>query len=120
IRVLSRFYGIEDDVRRNGTKKRIQNYADDLIAPKRPGDFNQAVMELGARVCTPKSPDCSKCPLQPDCIANKTLKTTEIPYKAPKKKVPHHNIGIGIIMNESAEVLIAHRPEDVMLAGLWE
>ncbi len=120
IRVLSRFYGIENDVSRSKTKTTIQQYADDLLDRGRPGDFNQALMELGARICTPANPDCFECPLQTKCIVHRTLKTDEIPYKAPKKKVPHHNIGVGILMNDKNEVLIAHRPEDVMLGGLWE
>lgn len=120
IRVLSRFYGVEDDVRRSATKTLIQEYADELIDKNRPGDFNQALMELGASICSPTTPDCGECPLQTDCIANRMVKTDEIPYKAPKKKVPHYNIGVGIIMNEKREVLIAHRPEDGMLGGLWE
>lgn len=120
IRVLSRFYGIEDDVSRNATKKVIQNYADELVDENRPGEFNQAVMELGAGICSPKAPNCPQCPLQVDCMASKMLRTDAIPYKAPKKKVPHHHIGVGIIMNKKGEVLIAHRPEDGMLGGLWE
>lgn len=120
IRVLSRFYGIEEDVRRSKTKSLIQEYADELIDQQQPGDFNQALMELGAKVCTPTQPDCENCPLQSQCMAYRTLKTKEIPYKAPKKKVPHHNIGVGIVLNERNEVLIAQRQEDAMLGGLWE
>ena len=120
IRVLSRYYGIEDNVRSTKTKNTIQDYADELISDERPGDFNQAVMELGATVCTPSNPDCENCPIQEDCVAFKTMKTDEIPYKSKKKKRPHHHIGVGIIMNEDEEVLVALRPEDAMLGGLWE
>lgn len=120
IRVLSRFYGIEEDVRSTKTKNTIQSYADELISEERPGDFNQALMEFGATVCTPANPDCEECVLQSDCVASKTLKTDEIPYKSSKKKRPHHQIGVGIILNEDDEVLIALRPEDAMLGGLWE
>jgi len=120
IRVLSRYYGIEDDVRSSRTKNTIQEYADDLIPEDRPGDFNQALMELGAMVCTPANPNCANCPLQANCVAYKTAKTEEIPYKSPAKKRPHHQIGVGIIFNEDGEVLISLRREDVMLGGLWE
>lgn len=120
IRVLSRYHGIEDDVRSTKTKNTIQEIADEFISEDRPGDFNQAVMELGATICTPSNPDCEECPLLADCIAHKTVKTDEIPYKSPPKKRPHHQIGVGIIMNEDEEVLIALRPEDAMLGGLWE
>lgn len=120
IRVLSRYFGIEDDVRSTKTKNTIQEYADELIPEERPGDFNQALMELGATVCTPSNPDCENCPLQTNCIAYKTVKTDKIPYKSPAKKRPHHQIGVGIILNEDEEVLIALRPEDAMLGGMWE
>lgn len=120
IRVLSRYYGIEDNVRKTKTKNVIQDYADELISDKRPGDFNQAVMELGATVCTPSGPDCDDCPIQEDCVAYKTVRTDDIPYKSRKKKRPHHQIGVGIIMNTDEEVLIALRPDDAMLGGLWE
>lgn len=119
IRVLSRYFGIEDDVRSSKTKNLIQEKADNLIDNERPGDYNQALMELGATVCTPSNPDCENCPLRSGCIAYKTAKTDTIPYKAPKKKRPHHHIGVGIIQQEN-EVLIALRPDDVMLGGLWE
>lgn len=120
IRVLSRFYGIEDDVRSTKTKNAIQDYADELISNERPGDFNQALMEFGATVCKPANPDCEACVLQDGCMASKTLKTDVIPYKSSRKKPPHHQIGVGIILNEDDEVLIALRPENAMLGGLWE
>lgn len=120
IRVLSRYAGIQEDVSLPATKSRIQQLADQLLDPQRPGDFNQAVMELGATVCTPKSPDCNGCPLQQSCSASLTGKTAEIPYKAPKQKIPHHEIVVGICKDENGNILIAQRPDDKMLGGLWE
>jgi A/G-specific adenine glycosylase len=120
IRVLSRYYGIKDDVRRSKVKSNIQIIADSLIPRDRPGDFNQAVMELGATICTPKNPVCDSCPLSIDCVAYKTAKTEIIPYKSPRKKIPHHHIGVGLIKDNNAKLLIALRPDDAMLGGLWE
>ncbi|MEX2602701.1 MAG: A/G-specific adenine glycosylase, partial [Gracilimonas sp.] len=71
IRVLTRFFGIEDDTRSSKTRKQVQEFANQLIDEKRPGDFNQALMELGAEVCTPTKPDCQACPVQSGCIAAK-------------------------------------------------
>lgn len=119
LRVLTRYLGIEDDIRSSGTKNTVQEAADEFLDEKRPGDFNQAVMELGATICTPSNPDCGQCPVRTDCVAYSTLKTDSIPYKSPAKKRPHHQIGVGIIRNEE-EVLIALRPEDAMLGGMWE
>jgi A/G-specific adenine glycosylase len=120
IRALSRWFGIEDDIKSSATKKEIQNLANDLLAMRRPGDFNQALMELGALVCTPSKPACEQCPLAAGCTALKKVKTDVIPYKAPSQKIPHQNIGVGIVTNKNDEVLIALRPEDGMLGGLWE
>ena len=120
IRVLSRYYGIKDDVRRSKVKSDIQTIADSLIPKDRPGDFNQAVMELGATICTPKNPVCDSCPLSIDCVAYKTAETEIIPYKSPRKKIPHHHIGVGLIKDNNGKLLIALRPDDAMLGGLWE
>ncbi len=120
IRVLSRFFGISEDVRSQQTKSTIQKMADDLLDPDLPGEFNQAVMELGSLVCTPASPSCDSCPLSTWCVAHKMAQTDAIPYKSPKPKVPHHHIVAAIISNGQGKLLIARRPEDAMLGGLWE
>lgn len=120
IRVLTRYYGIEDDTRSTKTRRNVQELANKLIDDNKPGDFNQALMELGSEVCTPSNPDCINCPVQSGCVATKMAKTEVIPYKSPSKKKPHHTIGVGIIERDDGKVLIALRPEDAMLGGLWE
>ena len=120
MRVISRYFGIANDLRSTVTQKEIKAYADDLIDPANPGDFNQGLMELGATVCTPKNAKCFVCPLAAHCVAYRTAATDILPYKSPKKKVPHHNIGVGIIRDEAGRLLIALRPEEAMLGGLWE
>jgi len=120
IRVLSRYYGIRDDVRSSRVKNRIQTHADTLIDHDNPGDFNQAMMELGAVVCKPKNPKCSECPISAHCIAYNTLGTNVIPYKPKKLAVPHHTIVVGIIYSKTGQILIARRKNTVMLGGLWE
>lgn len=121
IRVLTRYYGIEDDTRSTKTRRKVQELADELIDVDEPGDFNQALMELGSEVCTPKKPDCNQCPIQTGCIAAKMAKTEVIPYKSPAKKKPHHVIGVGVIERDTDnKILIALRPNEAMLGGLWE
>lgn len=120
IRVLARYYGIEEDIRSQKTKRLIQELADEILDRSRPGEFNQAVMELGATICTPTRPDCMSCPISADCTAYRTSETDTIPYKSPAKKIPHHTIGVGLIMDKSNRILIARRPEKAMLGGLWE
>lgn len=120
IRVLSRFFGIRDDVRQSSVKKEIQELADECIPDENPGDFNQALMELGAIVCTPSKPDCGSCPLSLKCVAYNSAQTDTIPYKSKKKKIPHHQIGVGMISDSRQRLLIALRPDEAMLGGLWE
>lgn len=120
IRVLSRYGAIAEDTRKGKTVKQIQELANDLIDAERPGDFNQALMELGSVVCTPSKPDCFDCPVKSGCVAAKTAQTEQLPYKSPAKKKPHHVIGVGIIEDDDGRVLIAQRKEKAMLGGLWE
>lgn len=120
IRVMSRFYGIEDDVRRTAVKNQIQELTDEIIPREQPGEFNQAVMELGALVCTPRNPLCDSCPLSTACTAYNSARTETIPYKSKKKKIPHHQIGVGMVTDGNGRLLIALRPDDAMLGGLWE
>ncbi len=120
IRVITRYFGIEDDVRSSKTTRHVQQLVNDLISHKKPAEFNQAMMELGATVCTPAKPDCSNCTIQTGCVATKIAKTDVIPYKSKAKKKPHKVIGVGIIEREDGKLLIALRPEDAMLGGLWE
>lgn len=120
IRVITRHAGIRDDVRSQRVKTQVQQIADHHISKETPGDFNQAIMELGAVICTPHNPKCTECPISSDCVAYKTAETSTIPYKSPPKKKPHHHIGVGIIERANNQVLIALRPNDAMLGGLWE
>ncbi|MEX0779951.1 MAG: A/G-specific adenine glycosylase [Balneolales bacterium] len=120
IRVLARHAGIQGDVRGSAVKQEIQSLADKLLDKKRPGDFNQALMELGSVQCKPRNPVCEDCPVQTDCVAYQKVMVDVIPYKSPAKKRPHHNIGVGIIHDNRGNVLIARRPESAMLGGLWE
>lgn len=120
LRVLSRYAGIREDIRSGRVVNEIQKIADQLIPDDHPGDFNQALMELGATLCKPVSPLCNNCPLSSGCKAWNLAETDTIPYKSPAKKIPHYEIAAGLILNEKLELLIALRPEHGMLGGLWE
>lgn len=120
IRVITRYFGIENDVRKTGTVREVQEHVNELISHEYPAEFNQGLMEIGSMVCKPSNPDCMSCPIQAGCVATKTAKTDSIPYKSPAKKKPHKHIGVGIIEQEDGKVLIALRPEEAMLGGLWE
>ena len=119
MRVVTRFRTIPDDIRKSATRNLIFNQLKEIIPTDTPGDFNQALMELGALVCTPKTAHCSKCPLKKECIAFKTYTVDRYPYKSPPGKVPQYRVSIGIIFKED-KFYIQKRPSKGHLGGLWE
>lgn len=119
IRVVSRLFAIADDVKKPKTKEQIQSIADKLLPPDKPGSFNEAMMELGAVICTPKTPKCSSCPVQHYCEAYQKGNVDAYPYKSKRPSLPHYQIAIGVIHKEG-QVLIALRPSDGLLGNLWE
>jgi A/G-specific adenine glycosylase len=84
-----------------------------------PGDFNQALMELGQTVCTPRNPNCLSCPVQRFCVGLKKGIVDRLPSIKKTKEVPHLRIGVGVV-RKHGRVLIQRRAEEGMLGGLWE
>ncbi|MFK7801640.1 MAG: NUDIX domain-containing protein, partial [Anaerolineae bacterium] len=123
IRVLSRLHDLPDDVTQTATKKKLWALAESHVAQKRPGDYNQSLMELGQTLCTPKSPRCLLCPLRDPCLARQRGTQLERPVKPPRKKTPHYDVVAAVIWEEKVghgRFLIAQRPLDGLLGGLWE
>ncbi|MCC7300253.1 MAG: A/G-specific adenine glycosylase [Verrucomicrobia bacterium] len=120
IRVLSRLFAFGGDTKSAAGKKQMQAWADKLLVKGRAGEFNEAMMELGALVCLPKNPQCAECPLRKVCSALIEGKPSTYPVMEKKKKVPHITVGAAVTMNRKGEVLIAQRKQDDMLGGLWE
>lgn len=86
LRVLSRYFDDPTPADTAAGKKHFTARAQTLIDHQRPGDFNEALMDLGAKVCTPRNPKCTGCPLADSCAARRENRQTELPLKAPKKK----------------------------------
>ncbi len=120
IRVLSRIYDIDEDVTANATQRRLWALAERLVPKDRPGDYNQAMMELGRTICRPKSPRCVICPVARHCLATQRGVQDQRPVKAPKQAIPHYDVAAGVIYNDDGQMLIAQRPPDGLLGGLWE
>ena len=118
-RVLARLYLMEAPINEASSAKRFQQKADDLLDQEEPGQFNQAMMELGATVCRPQSPSCLICPVNQFCEAFHTARQTEFPRRRKTEAIPEHHIAAGVIYKGS-EVLIVQRPLDGLLGGLWE
>ncbi len=95
--------------------------SEQLLDRNNPRDFNQALMDLGALICTPKKPSCNVCPLQKHCIAF-TLDTelVHLFFKPVNKKIPLEVIGVGIVLSKDGKVLIDQRLNDGLLGGMWE
>ncbi len=119
LRVYSRFQGMDDDLRKNTTRNHISQQLKAIIPSEASGDFNQALMELGALICTPKTPQCSVCPLNKHCVAFTTNRVDRYPYKTPTGKVPEYRVSIGIIL-KNKKFYIQRRPSKGHLGGLWE
>lgn len=119
-RVLTRVFAFDGDVKRSSSRRELQRAADSLVDVTDPGGFNQAVMELGARVCTPRSPDCHRCPLHLVCAAYRDGAATLYPKSSGRASIPHHNVSVAIIYNADGQMLIQKRPVETMLGGLWE
>lgn len=120
MRVVSRLFEISGDIRKESVKKEIHHLAEQMLDRNNPGDFNQALMELGATICTPRSPYCAGCPLQIRCRAFQNNRISLFPYKSPAKKRPHYPIAVAVIIDAEGRFLITRRPENAMLGGLWE
>lgn len=118
-RVLARLFAIEEDPRRPAGRRRLQALAERLLPPGQAGDFNQALMDLGAILCTPRAPRCSECPLRAFCAAFHQGNPEAFPVRAPRRSLPHYDVTAGVIQ-DGDRVLIAQRPPEGMLGGLWE
>ncbi len=117
IRVISRLYGIRTDALEKDTRRRIEKLASGLVPADRPGDHNQAVMDLGATVCVPGTPDCTRCPLSPYCDACQAGDAADLPVlpKAKPQKVVSYAV---LLVISSGRVLMRMRTEK-LLQGLW-
>ena len=95
-------------------------WSETLLDRSRPRDFNQALMDLGATVCTPRHPSCGRCPWVGDCAAYAAGDPTRWPVTDDRKPLPFQVIGVGVVLNAAGEVLIDQRLEEGLLGGLWE
>lgn len=120
IRILTRLYDLEDDVSQSATRKKLWALARELTPQERPGDFNQALMELGQQICLPQAPRCRLCPLHDLCQARANGRQLERPVRPRRPQTPHYQVAAGVIWREDGRFLIAQRPLDGLLGGLWE
>jgi len=118
-RVLARLHGIAEDVGASATVRRLWDEAASLAEGPRPGDLNQALMELGATVCTPRRPHCEACPLERRCTAHREGDPEALPVKARKPR-PRPTRAVAGIVSRRGRWLAVRRPAEGLLGGLWE
>lgn len=118
-RVLSRVFNIEEEINTPKGEKVVWAFANEHLPPGKAGDYNQALMDLGAMICKPRNPNCTSCPLSKECEANKLDIQSELPRKKAKPKSPHYVVTAAVIQRDN-KFLIAQRPPGGLLAGLWE
>ncbi len=118
-RVVSRLLAMKEDPRSKKGKSAILDVAEALLQQGSPRDINQALMELGALVCRPRSPDCGHCPLQSLCLAFETEQVDLLPVKLVKPAPKPVRGACGILCGERG-VLLGRRSATGLLAGLWE
>ena len=118
-RVLSRLFRIDQVVNQASSKRHFVEAANKILDRKRAGDFNQAVMELGALICKPSTPVCQECPVHPFCQSYKYKTVAEFPRRTKRKPIPSFKIAVGVVLKKN-RMLITLRKSEGLLGGLWE
>jgi A/G-specific adenine glycosylase len=118
-RVLSRLFLVEAPVNQSSSHRVFHALADQLLDTRNPGRLNQAVMELGALVCTPPAPRCQECPVDRFCQALRKGRTHLYPRRNRRPPLSTRRFVAGVVM-KSNRILLVRRPEDGLLGGLWE
>lgn len=119
LRVITRLRGWREDITRAATRRQIRQELMELLPSAAPGDFNQALMELGALVCLPRQPRCGACPWQDQCQASASGQTTALPVKALRPPKPVRPLAV-VAFCQNGELFIRRRPAGGLFGGLWE
>ncbi len=119
-RVMARFYGEETPLPKAKSLLRARAAALTALCPDRFGDYAQAVMDLGATICTPRNPDCRACPWGGDCRALAEGRAAELPRRLRRKKRPRRYGAVFCLSRPDGSVLLQRRPEKGLLGGMME
>jgi A/G-specific adenine glycosylase len=118
-RVLTRWLGIDGDVRSRAVQERLWQEAEQLVRGEDPGSLNQALMELGAVVCTPRAPRCGDCPWTRSCVARAEGRAESLPVKS-RAAAPRRVEAVAAFLERRGRALAVQRPQRGLLGGLWE
>ncbi len=120
LRVIARLFAIPDDIMSQTTRKSVVGIVSGLLPADRPSEFNQALMELGALVCVPKTPRCAECPVAHSCAARKRGWQTSLPVRVRKRAPEEVYLTTVLVQAADGSILVRRRPATGLLAGLWE
>lgn len=120
LRVVSRLTGDASDIGSAGTRRAFGETARTLLDPARPGDFNQAMMELGATVCVPAAPRCAACPVARFCEALAAGTERDLPVKPQKAAVRRTTLDLALTVRDERVLLVRRDAAESRLAGFWE
>jgi A/G-specific adenine glycosylase len=118
-RALARLCAVEDNIAKAVAHRKLRAIAAELLPPGRAGAFNEALMDLGATICTPRAPRCDACPWAADCLARAQGRAESLPVRAPRRPLPHYDVTAAVVQRAGRLLIAQRRPED-MLGGLWE
>jgi len=118
-RVMTRWAGIDGDIMKSATTKELWALAERLTPSNDSGHFAQAMMDMGATLCTRRNPQCELCPVSADCIAHAQGRETDYPVKAKKKPKPSRFSNALLMQNDSGKILWLQRPDSGIWGGLW-
>ena len=116
-RVVARLFAVAEPL--PGARAAISAHAASFLPRERPGDFAQALMDLGATICAPRAPECGRCPLEPSCAARRAGTQLSFPVKPPKAARPHRR-GAVFVLRRGDRVLLRGRPPEGLLGGMSE
>jgi A/G-specific adenine glycosylase len=119
IRVLCRLFGVRQSPKQTAVRRQLWHHAEQLLPAKRVGDFNQALMELGALICTPTAPCCGRCPLAAVCEARRLDMQETVPLRLQSPE-PVAVAEVTVVVKRGTRVLVVQRPDAGRWANLWE
>ncbi len=118
-RLYARLIALREDVRSTSSQKTLWEFAESIVPSERPGDFNQALMDIGSKICRPQDPDCDQCPLQPCCHSFEQGLQGTVPVRKPR--VPITAVSeLGVVLQHRGKFLLRRRTETERWAGMWD
>ena len=120
VRVVSRLLALKEDPKKRAGSRAIEARARQLLDSERPGDSNQAMMEVGATICRPRRPRCSICPLETNCLAAAAGEPDQFPVTGRRAPALRHRRQVAVVENADRLLLFRRSGDSARLAGLWE